>query len=127
MSVLVGLNVGPFCLGSTLQDGYELPSRLAVSAANCFLSLSEALIRKAKVSSNKAKKRPVVSLDGGEKKAKPAPETLDASNMELDYILWDHLEEVYGLVQKLVAVSSILLHLFLPIFCILSLTCCRYV
>ncbi|XP_004292072.1 PREDICTED: uncharacterized protein LOC101315407 [Fragaria vesca subsp. vesca] len=98
--------------GSTLQDGYELPSRLAVSAADCFLALSEALIRKAKVSSNKAKlldskaqKRPVVSLDGGEKKAKPAPETLDASNMELDYILWDHLEEVYGLVQKLVAWS----------------------
>ncbi|KAL6210028.1 hypothetical protein ACLB2K_020966 [Fragaria x ananassa] len=98
--------------GSSLQDGYELPSRLAVSAADCFLALSEALIREAKVLSNKAKlsdskaqKRPVVSLDGGEKKGKPAPETLDASNMELDYILWDHLEEFYGLVQKLVAWS----------------------
>lgn len=98
--------------GSSLQDGYELPSRLAMSAADCFLALSEALIRKAKVSSNKAKlsdskpqKRPVVPLDGGEKKAKPAPETLDTTNMELDYILWDHLEEVYGLVQKLVAWS----------------------
>ncbi|KAM5549867.1 hypothetical protein ABKV19_001009 [Rosa sericea] len=100
--------------GSTLQDGYELPSRLAVCAADCFLALSEALIRKAKVPSNKAKlsdskaqKRPVtlVALDGGDKKAKPAPESLDASNMELDYILWDHLEEVLGLVQKLLAWS----------------------
>ncbi|XP_050367158.1 uncharacterized protein LOC126785487 [Argentina anserina] len=96
--------------GSTLQDGYELPSRLAVSAADCFLALSEALIRKgnvpsskAKLSDSKAQKRPVtlLSVDGGDKKTKLAP----ASNMELDYVLWDHLEEVLGLVQKLLAWS----------------------
>ncbi|KAK9941721.1 hypothetical protein M0R45_007417 [Rubus argutus] len=100
--------------GSTLQDGYELPSRLAVSAADCFLALSEALIRKAKVSSNKpklsntkAQKRQVtlVALDSGDKKEKPASESLDASNLETEYILWNHLEEILGLVQKLLAWS----------------------
>lgn len=103
-----------------------------MSAADCFLALSEALIRKAKVSSNKpklsdtkAQKRQVtlVALDSGDKKEKPASESLDASNLEMEYILWNHLEEILGLVQKLLAVSSILLHLFSPIFYILRLNC----
>ncbi|KAM4079537.1 hypothetical protein ACB094_09G123500 [Castanea mollissima] len=34
------------CKGSTLQDGFELPSRLSVSAADCMLALTEALAKK---------------------------------------------------------------------------------
>ena len=108
--------IRPFCFVSTLQDGYELPSRLAVSAADCFLALSEALIRKAKVLSNKpklsntkAQKRQVtlVALDSDDKKEKAASESLDATNLEMEYILWNYLEEILGLVRKLLAVSSI--------------------
>ncbi|KAM1482947.1 hypothetical protein TB2_034461 [Malus domestica] len=100
--------------GSTLQDGYELPSRLAVSAADCFLALSEALTKKAKIPSNRPKlsdsnatKRPVtlVSSDSGKKKSKPASESLVASNMEMENVLWDHLEELIRLLQKLLAWS----------------------
>lgn len=103
------------CFCSTLQDGYELPSRLAVSAADCFLALTEALTKKAKVSSNRRKlsdsnapKRQLtlVAIDSGDKKAKPGSESLVTSNMEMEYILWDHLEELICLVQKLLAVSS---------------------
>lgn len=107
------------CFGSTLQDGYELPSRLAVSAADCFLALTEALTKKAQIPSNRPKlldsnapKRPVtlVSSDSGKKKSKPASESIVASNMEMENILWDHLEELIRLVQKLLAVSSSQLH-----------------
>ncbi|KAB2636135.1 hypothetical protein D8674_026669 [Pyrus ussuriensis x Pyrus communis] len=100
--------------GSTLQDGYELPSRLAVSAADCFLALTEALTKKAQIPSNRPKlsdsnapKRPVtlVSSDSGKKKSKPASESIVASNMEMENILWDHLEELIRLVQKLLAWS----------------------
>ncbi|KAH0977014.1 hypothetical protein GBA52_026733 [Prunus armeniaca] len=100
--------------GSTLQEGHELPSRLAVSAADCFLALTEALTKKAKVASSKPKlsdsnapKRQLtlVAIDSGEKKAKPASESLVTSNMEMEYILWDHLEELICLVQKLLAWS----------------------
>lgn len=103
------------CFCSTLQEGHELPSRLAVSAADCFLALTEALTKKAKVASNKPKlsdsnapKRQLtlVAIDNGDKKAKPASESLVTSNMEMEYILWDHLEELICLVQKLLAVSS---------------------
>ncbi|XP_021814522.1 uncharacterized protein LOC110757258 [Prunus avium] len=100
--------------GSTLQEGHELPSRLAVSAADCFLALTEALTKKAKVASNKPKlsdsnapKRQLtlVAIDSGDKKAKPASESLVTSNMEMEFILWDHLEELICLVQKLLAWS----------------------
>ncbi|BBH09755.1 hypothetical protein Prudu_022345 [Prunus dulcis] len=100
--------------GSTLQEGHELPSRLAISAADCFLALTEALTKNAKVASNKPKlsdsnapKRQLtlVAIDSGDKKAKPVSESLVTSHMEMEYILWDHLEELICLVQKLLAWS----------------------
>ncbi|KAH0976946.1 hypothetical protein GBA52_026665 [Prunus armeniaca] len=100
---------------STWQDAHELPSRLAISAADCFLALTEALTKEAKIPSNRPKlsasnapKRQLtsVAIDSGDKKAKPTSESLVTSNMELEYILWDHLEELNCLGQKLLALQQ---------------------
>ncbi|XP_059462765.1 uncharacterized protein LOC132191689 isoform X2 [Corylus avellana] len=97
------------CKGSTFQDGFELPSRLAVSAADCFLALTEALTKK--VLSNKptlnssALNRVITLVPASDKKAKPASKSLEVSNMEMEYLFWDHLEELINLVQRLLAWS----------------------
>ncbi|KAK9986731.1 hypothetical protein SO802_031682 [Lithocarpus litseifolius] len=100
------------CKGSTLQDGFELPSRLSVSAADCMLALTEALAKK--VSSDKPKStsnalsRPITLVpesSTGDKKVKPASKSSEVSNLEMGLLFWDHLEELVNLVQRLIAWS----------------------
>ncbi|KAL5744037.1 hypothetical protein ACOSQ2_027153 [Xanthoceras sorbifolium] len=102
------------CKGSTMQDGFELPSRLSVSAADCFLSLTEALIKKPTVSSDrqntsnlKAVDQPITSIASAtcEKKVKPAQESSEHSSLEREFLLWNHLQDLISLVQRLLAWS----------------------
>ncbi|OWM67223.1 hypothetical protein CDL15_Pgr000675 [Punica granatum] len=94
--------------GSTVSDGYELPSRLSISAADCCLAITEALTRKDDSLKNKIRisdfntsKEAVPSLPGiGEKKAK---ETQTISNRGRETLLWDQLPELINLVQRLLA------------------------
>ncbi|KAF3442571.1 hypothetical protein FNV43_RR16487 [Rhamnella rubrinervis] len=98
------------CNGSTLQDGFELPSRLAVSAADCFIVLTESLTKKAVAPSNRQKssdstasiqRTAVLPNIGSDKKNKP----LEVTNSEMENVVWDHLEELIHLMQKLLAWS----------------------
>lgn len=94
---------------SGLQDGSELPTRLSVAAADCFLALTEALTRKtllSKVPSRNNASNSVVALSRiAENKVEPVTTSSESSNnVELDWLLWDHLDELIVLVQKLVAV-----------------------
>ncbi|PON49241.1 Coatomer beta subunit [Parasponia andersonii] len=100
--------------GSALQDGFELPSRLAVSAADCILVLSEYLTKVVGVPSNRQKisevstsrNRQVTQLaTGSDKNASIANKSSEVSNKEMEYLLWDHLEEIRRLVDKLLAWS----------------------
>ncbi|GLT55250.1 hypothetical protein SLA2020_283890 [Shorea laevis] len=97
------------CKGSILQDGFELPSRLAVSAADCFLALTEALTKKVlsnrPTSNSSALNRAITLVPASDKKAKPVSKSLEVSNMEMEYLFWDHLEELINLVQRLLAWS----------------------
>ncbi|KAJ7972235.1 putative ARM repeat superfamily protein [Quillaja saponaria] len=101
------------CKGSTLQDGFEFPSRLSVSAADCFLALTEALSKKAKVQGNRSKsnlKTPnqSITLAPGaivDKKVTPVSNSSEISHFERDYYLWQHLEELICLAEKLLAWS----------------------
>lgn len=94
--------------GSSLLDGFELPSRLAVSAADCVLVLTESLTKVPTVPSNREKSsdlnapnRWVAALasSGDERENKLS----DVSNKGIENLLWDRLEEVIHLVQKLLA------------------------
>lgn len=94
--------------GSTTQDGFELPSRLSLSAADCFLSLTEALTKRPRVSSDRQKSsnfKASVTPAPCEKKEKLAHKTSEISNMEMEFLLWDHLQELISLVQRLLAWS----------------------
>ncbi|XP_037491270.1 uncharacterized protein LOC105645187 isoform X2 [Jatropha curcas] len=102
------------CRGSTLQDGFELPSRLSVSAADCILAITEALTKKNKVSSNNPKllnsdalHRPIslVPAVSREKKAKPAHKSSEESTFDMAYLLWDLIGELITLTQRLLAWS----------------------
>ena len=108
------------CFYSTLQDGFELPSRLSVSAADCMLALTEALAKKVSTdkpkSTSNALSRPITLVPEsttGDKKVKPASKSSEVSNLEMGLLFWDHLEELVNLVQRLIAVCSVLvLYLF---------------
>lgn len=102
-------------LCSTFQDGFELPSRLSISAADCILSISEALTKKNKVLSKNRKLlnsnasdppiSPVPAVTG-EKSAKTSSEFSD-SNFDMAYLLWERIQELTTLMQRLLAVCSI--------------------
>ncbi|KAF8044007.1 hypothetical protein BT93_A2094 [Corymbia citriodora subsp. variegata] len=95
--------------GSSLQDGYELPSRLSISAADCFLALTEALTRKDEIVSNqKSNVDSDVSVNTRTCLPAVADEgTVGIPKMELKpkYLLSDHLEELVIVVQLLSAWS----------------------
>ncbi|KAL5540486.1 hypothetical protein UlMin_043080 [Ulmus minor] len=99
------------CKGSTLQDGFELPSRLAASAADCFLVLTESLTKGPAVPSNRQKssdsnapnRRVALLASDNNKAVNTAQKLSDVSNVEKGNLLWDHLEEIILLVQKLLA------------------------
>ncbi|KAG2258537.1 hypothetical protein Bca52824_077831 [Brassica carinata] len=97
--------------GSVLQDGYEVPSRLSVSAADCLLSVTGALAKSNDAPANRPK--PSATITGShqpvalipnisEKKIKQTSRPEDATS-ETNCILWNHLEELMRLVQCLVA------------------------
>lgn len=96
-----------------MQDGFELPSRLAVAAADCILAISEALTKKNKDLGDTPKAtvsggsgRPIASIQ--EKRVKQAPKSSEVPNIEMAFLLWDQLDELKNLLQRLLAVSSVL-------------------
>lgn len=100
------------CIYSTFQDGFELPSRLSVSAADCFLAITGALTRKAEIPVNRSKSinssrsDPAVALvptNISKKKVSQAHEP-SCINGKMELLLWNHLEELIVLVQSLLAV-----------------------
>ncbi|KAG5555625.1 hypothetical protein RHGRI_006316 [Rhododendron griersonianum] len=98
---------------STLQGGFELPTRLAVAAADCTLALTTALTKK-DLFSNGSDEKPKQSNSNlsslpttwvpGEKRVKPASRCPEVS-VEMNLLLWDHLDELIILVQRLIAWS----------------------
>ncbi|XP_027348855.1 uncharacterized protein LOC113860619 isoform X2 [Abrus precatorius] len=99
---------------SNLQDGFELPSRLGVSAADCFLSLSGALTKVAEHPSKKsklnatAKDQEITSVQSSaiDKKVKLDSKSLLVSKIERNCTLWDHLDDLICLVQRLLSWSK---------------------
>ncbi|CAL5193475.1 unnamed protein product [Lathyrus oleraceus] len=94
---------------SILQDGFELPSRLGVSAADCFLTISGALTKEAKLKdkkskfNTKAKDQAItfVQCPTVDKKVKSDSKSLLMSKFERDYTLWHHIDDLICLVQRL--------------------------
>ncbi|CAL1385061.1 unnamed protein product [Linum trigynum] len=100
--------------GSILRDGFELPTRLSVSAADCILAISKALTIKAKVSSTKSQLLTMnassqsmtpQSTDTAVKKVKLASKSSEGSMTEMSYLLWDQMDILILLLQKLLAWS----------------------
>lgn len=100
----------PLFSGSTLQDGFELPSRLAVSAADCFIVLTESLSKKAVPSNRQNKSLPSIGCDKNNKS--------EVTSAEMENLVWDHLEELIHLMQKLLAVSFVF-PIYFSFFCLL--------
>ncbi|XP_057999878.1 uncharacterized protein LOC110663402 isoform X2 [Hevea brasiliensis] len=85
-----------------------------MSAADCILSISEALTKKNKVLSknqkllnSNASNQPIslVSAAIGEKKEKPSRELSEDSNFDMAYLLWKRIQELATLLQRLLAWS----------------------
>ncbi|KAL2320785.1 hypothetical protein Fmac_029754 [Flemingia macrophylla] len=100
--------------GSTFQDGFELPTRLGVSAADCFLSLTGALTKVADLQNKKsklntrAKDQPITFVESHtiDKKVKPDSKSLLMPKVEGEYTLWHHLDDITCLVQRLLSWSK---------------------
>ncbi|XP_010524083.1 PREDICTED: uncharacterized protein LOC104802271 isoform X1 [Tarenaya hassleriana] len=96
--------------GSILQDGFELPTRLSVAAADCLLSITGALAKSNETPAKKPKppslprsSEPVALIPNVTERRKmqtPGPVGL---NCEMRCTLWNHLEELICLVQSLLA------------------------
>ncbi|KVI11344.1 Armadillo-like helical [Cynara cardunculus var. scolymus] len=110
--------------GSTLQGGFELPTRLSVAAADCVIALSIALTRKEMVSeasentkkSSKPSRQDLQGISvvavGGQRKAKSiSPASEVTRDMKMSLLLWNLLDRLIMLVQRLHAVLSSLLFL----------------
>ncbi|XVE96000.1 hypothetical protein REPUB_Repub02eG0183900 [Reevesia pubescens] len=100
--------------GSILQDKFELPSRLSVAAADCLLALTEGLMKRPDMRSNMPKSlnssesNPPVSLLASsidEKKMKAAHKSSEVLNTSMEYLLWDYLQDLIYLVERLLAWS----------------------
>lgn len=102
---------------SNMHEGVELPTRLAVAAADFILSLTVALTRKDLVSDNitekqkksfvTAKKQPLNSLlaatdERDENTLRKVSEL--PSSLELKFLLWDNLNGLITITMKLTAV-----------------------
>ncbi|KAK6244141.1 hypothetical protein QUC31_010550 [Theobroma cacao] len=100
--------------GSCLQDKFELPSRLSVAAADCLLALTEGLTKKPDILSNRPKSLsssesncPVTLTASGidERKVKATHKSSEVLTRGVEFLLWDHLEDLTYLVQRLLAWS----------------------
>ncbi|XP_049934180.1 uncharacterized protein LOC116255757 isoform X3 [Nymphaea colorata] len=101
--------------GSIQRDGYELPTRLAVAAADCILVLTEALTEKQPVTSMAShqdlksqpnvKRKLVTMLPAGHSDVGDvgSSSSYGSEPIEMKQLLWEHLDEVASLVQKLQA------------------------
>lgn len=102
---------------SIIQEGFELPTRLAVAAADFVLSLTVALTRKDLASNNITKKQKSSSVsvknqspnllrtatnDRDENTLRKTSEL--TSSLDLKLLLWNNLDELITLVKKLTAV-----------------------
>ncbi|KAA8517047.1 hypothetical protein F0562_017135 [Nyssa sinensis] len=106
------------CNGSTFQGGFELPTRLSVAAADCIIAFTVAL-SKNDLAVNRSDNRPksstsntsnlpitLVPATSSEKKVKTTCKSPNVSNnMEMKLLLWDHLDDLIVLVQRLTAWS----------------------
>lgn len=100
---------------SILQDGYEVPSRLSVSAADCLLSITGALAKRDDTLANRPKQstitgshQPVALIPNISEKKKKQTSRPEDSNSETSCILWNHMEDLTRLVQCLSAVCSLI-------------------
>ncbi|MCE2054937.1 hypothetical protein HAX54_041674 [Datura stramonium] len=105
------------CDGSTVQGGFELPTRLSVAAADLILSLTEALTRtnsvfncsddKQKAAGTGERNRRVTLLPSisTKKKVNKISKSSDYTGMEMKLLLWDHLDNLIILVERLTAWS----------------------
>lgn len=99
---------------SILQDGYEVPSRLSVSAADCLLSITGALAKRDNTLVNRPKPstitgshQPVALIPYISEKKKKQTSLPEDSIIDANCIMWNHLEELTRLVQCLFAVCSL--------------------
>ncbi|KAL5729342.1 hypothetical protein ACHQM5_002313 [Ranunculus cassubicifolius] len=103
------------CTGSTVQEGFELPTRLAIAAADCILVLTKASTEKAisevpsihtKSPEQDMEKRLVTtpSTASVEKKVISASRSQQGSET-MEVVLWNHMDKLIILVQKLLAWS----------------------
>lgn len=99
-----------------MQDGFELPTRLSVAAADCTVAFTEALTRKSplsevldgrKKSSNLNATNQLITFVPTKSKEKAGRLSKVSEDMEMEWLLWDHLAELIILVQKLQAVCSL--------------------
>ncbi|KAJ9543843.1 hypothetical protein OSB04_023550 [Centaurea solstitialis] len=102
------------------KGGFELPTRLSVAAADCVIALSVALTKKEMVSNalenTKKPSKPsrqdlqgisVVAV-GGQTKAKSiSPASEFTRDMEMSLLLWNLLDRLIMLVQRLHAISGL--------------------
>ncbi|KAG5615548.1 hypothetical protein H5410_015372 [Solanum commersonii] len=103
--------------GSTVQGEFELPTRLSVAAADLVLSLTEALARansvfncsddKRKAAATGERNLPVMLLPSTptKKKVNNISKSSDYEGMEMKLLLWDHLDNLIILVERLTAWS----------------------
>ncbi|PPD70726.1 hypothetical protein GOBAR_DD32393 [Gossypium barbadense] len=97
--------------GSTLQDKFELPSRLSVAAADCLLTLTEGLTKKPMLSSRtkslkSSESNPPVSLLASnidERKISTVHKSSEVLNVGMEDLFWDYLQDLIYLVERLLA------------------------
>ncbi|VVB06054.1 unnamed protein product [Arabis nemorensis] len=94
------------------KDGYEVPSTLSVSAADCLLSITGALAKRDDTVANRPNQS---TITGSHQPVALIPNTIlvrrkkkktsrsEDSNSETSCILWNHLEDLTRLVQCLFA------------------------
>lgn len=99
-----------FC--SILQEGFELPSRLSVCAADCVVSLTSALTTKAEVQTRQKRLNVSSSYQQvtffsnavDDQREKPISSSSKDSDSDMEYLLWHQLKDLVILVQRLLAV-----------------------
>ncbi|XP_023543535.1 uncharacterized protein LOC111803391 isoform X3 [Cucurbita pepo subsp. pepo] len=99
--------------GSILQEGFELPSRLSVCAADCVVSLTNALTRKPEAQTRQKRLNTSSSYQQvtffsnavDDQREKPISSSSKDSNLDMEYLLWDQLKDLVILVQRLLAWS----------------------
>ncbi|XP_040942348.1 uncharacterized protein [Gossypium hirsutum] len=99
--------------GSTLQDKFELPSRLSVAAADCLLTLTEGLTKKPMLSSRTKSLKssesnlPVSLLASNidERKISTVHKSSEVLNVGMEDLFWDYLQDLIYLVERLLAWS----------------------